>query len=124
MCEKRCLCFKLLLFCMLVVKISGAQELTVDSLTNSLYNSYGVRLYFNALGENAHIYNGYEYSTPDRNIKGSPYYLADSPIPAELIYDGNYYQNIPVLYDLTKDEVVINRLDQNYKISLVNDPKT
>jgi hypothetical protein len=120
MCEKR-LCLPLLLCSIFIVKTAGAQQLTIDSLTNSLYNSYGVRLYFDALGENAHVYNGYEYSTPDRNIKGSPYYLADSPIPADLLYDGSYYQNIPVLYDMTKDEVVINRLDQNYKISLVND---
>jgi hypothetical protein len=112
---------KLLAFCMVFVNIAGAQELNNDSITNFLYNSYPVRLYFNATGENAHIYNGYEYFTPDRNIKGSPYYIADGPIPADLAYDDSYYQHIPILYDLVKDEVVINRLGQNFKISLVSD---
>ena len=121
MCENRPLFLKFLLCSMFFVKIAGAQELTSDSLTNSLYNSFPVKLYFNALGENAHTFNGYEYFTPDRNIKGSPYFLADGPIPADLDYDDSYYQNIPILYDLVKDEVIINRLGQNYKISLVSD---
>jgi len=121
MCEIRRLPLKFLLCFLVFVKIAGAQELTSDSLTNSLSNTYPVKLYFNAIGENAHIYTGYEYFTPDRNIKGSPYYLTDSPWPSDLIYDDSYYQNIPIMYDVVKDEVVINRLGQNFKISLVTD---
>ncbi len=109
---------------LILVKVAGAQELINDSLTNSLYNSYPVSLYFNSLGENAHIYTGYEYATPDRNIKGSPYFLADGPIPARVFYDDSYYQDIPVLYDLVLDQLVINRLGQNFKISLINDKLT
>jgi hypothetical protein len=103
------------------VKMAGAQELTSDSISNSLYNSYPVRLYFNAVGENAHVYSGFEYFTPDRNIKGSPYYLSESPWPADLVYDDSRYRDIPIMYDIVKDEVVINRLGQNFKISLVAD---
>jgi hypothetical protein len=121
MCVNRPPHLKFLLCCLVFVKIAGAQELTNDSLSNSLYNAYPVKLYFNAVGENAHIYNGYEYFTPDRNIKGSPYYLSDGPSPSNLAYDDSYYQNIPILYDIVKDQVVINRLGQNYKISLVSD---
>ncbi len=121
MCEIRPLPLKLLLCCLVFVKIAGAQELAGDSLPNTLSNSFPVSLYYNALGENAHIYTGYEYFTPDRNIKGSPYYLADSPSPSDLLYDDSYYKNIPIMYDVLKDEVVVNRLGQNFKISLVND---
>jgi hypothetical protein len=121
MCENRPPHLRFLLCCLVFVKIAGAQELTNDSLSNSLYNSYPVKLYFNAGGENAHIYNGYEYFTPDRNIKGSPYYLSDGPTLSNLAYDDSYYQNIPILYDIVKDQVIINRLGQNYKISLVGD---
>jgi hypothetical protein len=121
MCENRPLSLKFLLCCLVFVKMAGAQVLTGDSLSNTLYNSYAVKLYFNAVGENAHIYSGYEYFTPDRNIKGSPYYLSDSPWPSDLIYDDSYYQNIPIMYDVVKDEVVINRLGQNFKISLITD---
>jgi hypothetical protein len=121
MCEIRPLPLKFLLCFLVFVKIAGAQELTSDSLTNPFYNTYPVKLYFNAVGENAHIYTGYEYFTPDRNIKGSPYYLTDSPWPSDILYDDSYYRDIPILYDIVKDEVVINRLGQNFKISLVTD---
>ena len=121
MCENRPLLLKYLLFCLVFVKTAGAQDLTSDSISSALYNSNPVRLYFNAIGENSHLYTGYEYFTPDRNIKGSPYYLSDGLWPANLVYDDNYYLNIPILYDVVKDEVVINRLGQNFKISLVTD---
>jgi len=103
------------------VKTAAAQELINDSITSSLYNSFPVSLYYNAIGENAHIYTGYEYFTPDRNIKGSTYFLSDGPVPSRLIYDDSYYQDIPVLFDIARDELVVNRLGQNFKISLVND---
>ncbi len=37
MCEIRPLPLKLLLYCLVFVKMAGAQNLTSDSLTNSLY---------------------------------------------------------------------------------------
>jgi hypothetical protein len=124
MCVKRPLRVSMLMCGLMLVKMAGAQDLLNDSVNNSLYNSYPASLYFNALGENAHIYTGYEYYTPDRNIKGSPYFLADGPIPATLFYDDSYYQNIPALYDLVRDQLIINRLGQNFKISLVGDKLT
>jgi hypothetical protein len=121
MCEKRPSCLRFLLCGLILVKTAAAQELINDSITSSLYNSFPVSLYYNAIGENAHIYTGYEYFTPDRNIKGSPYFLSDGPVPSRLIYDDSYYQDIPVLFDIARDELVVNRLGQNFKISLVND---
>ena len=121
MCEKRPSYLRFLLCGLILVKTAAAQELINDSITSSLYNSFPVSLYYNAIGENAHIYTGYEYFTPDRNIKGSPYFLSDGPVPSRLIYDDSYYQNIPVLFDIARDELVVNRLGQNFKISLVND---
>ena len=121
MCEKRPSYLRFLLCGLILVKTASAQEHINDSITSSLYNSFPVSLYFNAIGENAHIYTGYEYFTPDRNIKGSPYFLSDGPVPSRLIYDDSYYQDIPVLFDIARDELVVNRLGQNFKISLVND---
>jgi hypothetical protein len=112
---------KLLICCILYIPIAGAQKLSTETPNSSLVQSYPVRLYYHAVGENAHIYNGYEYMTPDRNTKGSPYFLTDAPTPAALYYDDIYYQDIPILYDQVRDLVVINRLDQNFKISLIND---
>jgi len=108
-----------LVCCVLFVETAGAQDLANDSLLHSLSLSYPVKLYYSAIGENAHIYNGYEYRTPDRNIKGSPYFLTDALVPANIYYDESYYPEVPVQYDQVRDLVVIYRLDQNFKISLI-----
>jgi hypothetical protein len=108
----------LLLFCL---NFANAQELSGDSL-QILYNqSYPVKLYYQAIGENAHLYNGYEYMTPDARIKGSPFFLTDQISPADLSYDDGYYSQVPIRYDIVLDLVVINRLDQNYTISLISE---
>jgi hypothetical protein len=109
-----------LLYLFLSFNKTSAQNFIGDSLQNSLAASNPVKLYYDAIGENAHIYNGYEYFTPDRNIKGSPYYLSDSPIPSTFTYDESYYENFPVIYDQVRDLLVINLLGQNFKISLIN----
>jgi len=112
---------KTLLCCLFYVNIAGAQELSNDSLNNSLDQSYPVKLYYTAIGENAHIYNGFEYMTPDRNIKGTPYFMSDGPSPANLTYEDGYYKDFPVIYDMVRDLVVINRLGENFRISLISD---
>jgi hypothetical protein len=119
MCENKPFFLTVLLICSLFVNALEAQGLFVDLQTQALDQSYPVKLYYHAVGENAHIYNGYEYMTPDRNIKGSPYFT-DALTPASLFYDGCYYQNVHILYDMVRELVVVNRLDQNYKISLIS----
>ena len=118
--SKRPFFLKFFLYCFFFANSAGAQVSTDDSKNFSPDDpSYPVQLYYNAIGENAHIYNGYEYMTPDRNIKGSPYFT-EALVPASLNYDDSYYQDIRILYDMVLDLVVINRLDQNFKISLIN----
>jgi hypothetical protein len=120
MCVNKTFFLRISLFFFLYANATRAQKSFTDSVRISLAGSYPVKQYYDAIGENAHVYNGYEYFTPDRNIKGSPYFLSDSPVPSTFIYDDSYYQNFPVLYDQVRDLVVINRLGQNFRISLIN----
>jgi hypothetical protein len=99
----------------------NAQDLSVDSQTTALSLSYPARLYNRALGENAHIYNGYEYLTSDPSIIGMPFFKTDTMSITDIYYDGGYYPHIPALYDLVRDLLVINRLDQNYRLFLISD---
>jgi hypothetical protein len=110
---------KLFLWGFFMIQFAYAQNTPSESLGSALRDSYPVQLYYKAVGQNAHIYNGYEYRTPDKTIVGSRYYLTDAMVPISLTYDEGYYQNIPAVYDLVLDLVVINRLDQNFLISLI-----
>jgi hypothetical protein len=124
MCKKWLFLPAFLLFSLIHPIKAPAQALSVDSLKNSQDLSYPITLYFSSIGENAHIYNGYEYMTPDSRIKGSPYFLTDGMVPANIYYDDAYYKDIPVLYDVVRDLVVLNRLDQNFRISLISEKLT
>ena len=111
-----------LIFCTILwVNSSSAQDHTEGSPKPTLPNSYPVKLYYNAIGENAHIYNGYEYMTPDSRIKGSPYFFTFNLFPGNITYDSSFYQDIPMLYDLVRDLIVIKQLNQNFKISLISE---
>lgn len=110
---------RILLWSFCMIRIASAQYSPGETATSSLRNSYPVQLYYKAVGENAHIYNGYEYRTPDKTITGSRYFLTEAMVPISVAYDEGYYQNIPALYDMVADLVVINRLDQNFLISLI-----
>ncbi len=118
MCVYKTAKLKYFLCCLLYVNYLGAQGLSNDSLSQSPGLSYPVRLYFNSIGENAHLYTGYEYPTPDKTIRGTPYFPCH---PADMTYDGIYYQKVPILYDIVKDLVVIDRLGQNFTISLISE---
>ncbi len=111
----------LFLLYVILSNMAEAQGLSNDSLKNYPDLAYTVHLYYTSAGENSHLYTGYEYMTPDHRIKGNPYFLTDILTPANIFYDRTLYQNIPVLYDMERDLVVINRLDQNFKISLISE---
>jgi hypothetical protein len=119
MCGKKPWHLQLLLWSFFMIRIASAQNSPGEGLGSPLKDSYPVQLYFKAVGENAHVYNGYEYRTTDKSILGSPYFLSDAMVPITLSYDEGYYQNIPAIFDLVLDLVVINRLDQNFMISLI-----
>ena len=62
-----------------------------------------------SIGEQSRLYNGHEYLPYDRHIKGNALfpYNADTWEPAEVNFDGIVYKNVPIMYDIYKDVVVV-----------------
>lgn len=112
--------FFIIAFCGLV-KLCAAQFPITDTFPNSQDSNFLVDLYSSAIGENAHLYNGREYFTYDKRIKGNPFFETDSMTAGNISYNGGEYDNVPMLYDITRDEVIINRYHQNFKISLLTE---
>jgi hypothetical protein len=100
-------------------KILG-QAFLQDSNTYDLPQKNAIEFYYKSFGQNAHLYNGSEYVTYDVHIKGNPYFLPDMQSGA-LYYDGMGYENLPMIYDILHDELIINRYTQNFRIRLVNE---
>jgi hypothetical protein len=79
---------------------SGSLTLTIDR-----YHHY--------MGVQARIYNGIEFISYDPAMKGFAFFLNDSLGDASILYDGVWYENIPALYDIIADKLVIADVNGN-----------
>ncbi|WP_419801385.1 hypothetical protein [Mucilaginibacter sp.] len=74
------------------------------------------------IGEQSRLYNGPEYNEADPAIKSNPFYN-DVNIwkPATVYYDNILYKNVPVKYDVFKDQLVALHYNKVSSYVLLND---
>lgn len=79
-------------------------------------------VYFNSLAEQSGIYRGVEYTGfPYRLNNGHQYFETQFPVMGSVYYDGILYNDIPIWYDLVKNQVVILYADGVSEIKLHNE---
>jgi len=66
------------------------------------------------------IYNGVEHSGYFRGIKGIAYLETDEMTLGSVRYDSIWYK-LPILFDLSTDQVVIKHFDGLYYVALINE---
>jgi len=77
--------------------------------------------YNTAIGQQSYLYNGPEYEFYDPLIKGNAYVFDIKAFsPGIVSYNGEVYNNVPMLYDINKDIVVILLYNHFTKISLLS----
>lgn len=70
--------------------------------------SYAVSLYRQATNAEAHLYNGTEYVDYRKlHREGHQFFQVDQFNTGSVVYDGDLYEEVPMLYDVVRDEVVI-----------------
>jgi hypothetical protein len=95
-----------------------------DSTQSQLSTSNAIAFYNKFIGEDAHLYNGSEHALYDFRIKGFPYFESNSLQTGFVNYDSVLYQQVNMAYDIVRDELTINRYNQNFRITLVNEKIT
>lgn len=78
-----------------------------------------VSYYRDGVGAESVLYEGREYLGFDHQIQGHAFFLTSDWQPSSLYYKGQYYQNIPLLYDIAAEEVVVRHSGGMYKIKLI-----
>ena len=94
------------------------------SKTNSEHQSLDrVRaLYFKSLSAQSGIYRGVEYTGfPYKLNNGHQFFESIDPVKGSIYYDGLLYNDVPLWYDLVKNQVVVQYTDQFSRISLHNE---
>ncbi|KAA3438633.1 hypothetical protein FOA19_15535 [Rufibacter hautae] len=102
---------KLLFFALLLFAVSFdglAQTVQSASPTPQNQPSYPISLYRQATKTESHLLNGPEYVDYRKvNRVGHQFFLQDQKAPGSVLYDGSWYHDVPMLYDLVLDQVVI-----------------
>jgi hypothetical protein len=119
-----------LLFCLaagltvLPAPAARSQALQTDSVLAQARLS-ATAVYLEAVGLESQIYNGTEYINYDMpHITGHQFFLTNKEMPAEIRYAGAGYSQVPLLYDLHRDQLVLTHPTSALKLKLINDKVT
>ena len=93
----------------LVIGKSFGQTASGDSAVLQYSITQITSKFYKAIGEQSRLYNGHEYLPYDPQIKTNALFPYDEKSwePGEVTYDGIVYKNVPMMYDVYKDIVVV-----------------
>lgn len=69
---------------------------------------------------NAHLYNGTEHRGYQPVNEEHPYFISDDWAVGSIVYDNELNENVPMMYDIRNDRVVIDHFSSRNKIELVS----
>jgi hypothetical protein len=98
-----------------------AQQNTIDSTLNRTPVNNAIAYFKSAIGLQSGLYNGPEYVFYNRQKENSVFYQ-DRVFwdKCTVGYDGTVYTDVPVMYDLYEDKVVVQLYNPVYNYSLIN----
>lgn len=88
--------------------------------SGSVSSAYALSLFLEANAKQSRLNNGRDYVPNQPYIKGHPFFEAKEWTIGNILYDGEAYQNVQMLYDLAKGEVVVLNFLLPDKLSLVS----
>jgi|SRR6478736_8586463 len=112
-----------IIFLLLVVNITGsvhAQNVKADSsfLADAKKNS--VKLYSQSLSAQSHLFNGSAYTEYRSQNEENPYFI-DEWLDGTIQYDGDFYEKVPLLYDISRDKLITDHQYTVNKIQLISE---
>lgn len=111
----------LIFFSGLSPKYSYSQSGNSDINERSAIN-YVAGIYAESISEQAGLYDGPEYTGyPYRLSEGIPFFLSNDLTTGDVHYNGMLYKNVPMQYDIVKDELLVQYFDKISMISLHSD---
>jgi len=92
---------------------------TPDSVFQQRMTDSVIKNYYSTVGENMQLYNGSEYAGSFSSSIGHPYFETDRLQKGTIMYDAVLYRDIPLSYDLVRDELIISNYTQHFNLKLV-----
>jgi hypothetical protein len=115
---------KQLLFFFSCFFVTAGASFGQDSATENHFvkdaESNAVDAYYRFTDKRARLYNGTEHIGYLYNIKGFAYYVQNTWDKGSVFYDGLLFEQVPMLYDLYQDVVVILHFN-GYRLNLLSE---
>jgi hypothetical protein len=96
----------------------SADTSPTDTLAFAAGQAEAVLAYSQATKKQAPLYEGNEYVAHNHQIKIHPFFVTDSLQMGTVAYNGAFYTDVGMVYDIVRDEVVIQRPGTPYRIRL------
>jgi hypothetical protein len=81
--------------------------------------SHAIASYTTSVRDQSLLFNGVEYKSFPEPYEGHPFFESEYIEEGSITYYGEYYQNVPMQYDLVHDELIIEHYDQKGYVGLV-----
>ncbi|MCJ8164846.1 hypothetical protein MKJ04_08320 [Pontibacter sp. E15-1] len=111
-----------LLLNLVAIGVCGAQSLPADTafVHSAVQNAEAV--YKQAVGLQSHLYNGTEYVDYRKPyLDGDQFFVSKDMVRGDIWYDGAWHRQVPMLYDLVTDEVVMPHNIKGLLMRLINE---
>lgn len=95
--------------------------------SDTLFLSHAIRniedLYAQSIGVESHLYNGVLYKEYNAHTsdEGIPYFRTEDWQDGSVFYDGELYEDVPMIYDLVQEKIVIEHGYGGIKLELINE---
>lgn len=101
------------------VFLNAFPQTQTDTAFVSISKRNATALYWKALKTQARLYNGSRYVPPTQTFEEHPYFLSEDWITGALWYDGEYFTEVPLMYDLSSDALITEHYPSGQSIQLV-----
>ena len=102
--------------------LTGTRAFCQNSSNNCDTSLEYAKEYFkNNVAAGSFLYSGREYAPYSLNIKGNPFFDSGDMNIGNVFYDGHLYENVPMLYDIVRQLIIIDRYHDNPRITLLSE---
>jgi hypothetical protein len=113
-----------------IIVITSADIAVAQSSADTTVNGHAMyaaieNSFYKTIGPQARIYDGERYEFYSRQIKGSAYLFdTEDWSKGNVLYDGFWYRDVNMLYDLYKGKLIISLHNSFLKLTLLNEKVT
>lgn len=100
------------------VALSQAQHDTVFLVAAK---EHALAAYDKALGIQKRLYNGSKYLPPEHELEEHPYFISPDWLDGSVYYDGEYFSNVPLMYDLFNQMLITEHGASGHAMRLVEE---